>query len=857
MMRRLFLLVAIAGLIVGIFYEKGSEFADSLYVRRLDSDNLYAFPPPPAIPGPPTITSAVAQQMDYPVKDTITVTIGTADSTENACVKLTWLVSGYPDGVNVGNTMLIADYAPDTSYIIPSHFPENSTIFISIWTGNVSDGDTVWSIEANNTHVYIAEGAWPRYGHKFFIKEMLTGTAEGDSTRVYLATSDFLMTMIEDVSDQYTDTLGFDWIDEWQQMIELHPEMIRLAYVTPPYCSRALNDSMPFWHGFMSQLHSWDENDGVCFYYLNSETASITATTMATDSFIVIDDLEKIISVNSEGLGLGENTGAVRYLHTDGQREVEYILWNGWADDVFQDKDTLLLLNKTDPEDNPRMGTDNVVPKAINDQVTSFQPWGFNIVSVLVVMDSTRPAIDDSVSFEDILADSSYAWMRNQAVYVTQEGDTTGIFNGVYYDLLGEGPIDTVDAANVADTSGINDFLRTQREKFPDSLYYFGGNSQQVDDINMSTMSEFDAITSGEMDRPQRFSGTHFERDNLLQELHSALIAKRIYQEEGSGYHPFTIIWDDHGGASDSADWDRDTTSVAWHRMMLGLATIYDGIHSVKKGSYFFDDQNCWMDEYAVDSAGNATSIMDTISAGQWRFKDNWSTLKYWLGAPTGLIVTQGQELTTPNLISNPSFEDDTTSWRAQNVIVAVDDAHSTDSTHSVRLVPDDETSAARFYQSGVALTTDTLYTFSFDMKSSSNRELHFVIARLGPVVTLIDHDKIAVGKAWTTYASTFHTQGDTSSNYNFGFNVEGQEDTVWIDNCKLQKGQGFYGYSRKYLNGWIGVNLTGGSKVFTVPDTVYKKIDGFVDSVHNDGSSVGTTLTIGGMDAYFLFEPD
>jgi hypothetical protein len=52
-------------------------------------------------------------------------------------------------------------------------------------------------------------------------------------------------------------------------------------------------------------------------------------------------------------------------------------------------------------------------------------------------------------------------------------------------------------------------------------------------------------------------------------------------------------------------------------------------------------------------------------------------------------------------------------------------------------------------------------------------------------------------------------------------------------------------------------LNLTGGSKVFTVPDTVYKKIDGFVDSVHNDGSSVGTTLTIGGIDAYFLFEPD
>ena len=198
---------------------------------------------------------------------------------------------------------------------------------------------------------------------------------------------------------------------------------------------------MPFWHGFMSQLHYWDENDSVCFYYEHYDTASITAATSETDSFIVIDDREKIKWVGSEGVGLSETTGAIRYLHTDSTREVDYILWNGWADDVLQDKDTLFLLNKSNPESLPRMGTDNVNPKAVDDQVTSFQPWSFNIVSVLVLMDANRPD-KDSVRFEDILADSSYTWIRNQAVYATQQNDTIGIFNGVYYDLLGENSID-------------------------------------------------------------------------------------------------------------------------------------------------------------------------------------------------------------------------------------------------------------------------------------------------------------------------------------------------------------------------------------------------------------------------------
>ncbi|MFQ6103659.1 MAG: hypothetical protein ACE5OP_05120 [Candidatus Glassbacteria bacterium] len=101
-----------------------------------------------------------------------------------------------------------------------------------------------------------------------------------------------------------------------------------------------------------------------------------------------------------------------------------------------------------------------------------------------------------------------------------------------------------------------------------------------------------------------------------------------------------------------------------------------------------------------------------------------------------------------------------------------------------------DHTSPARFYQSGVILSGSSFYTFSFDMKSSEKREMHFGIVHFSAdTVILIDHDKIAVGKGWTDYTSTFYTYNQPDSNYFFGFNIEEKEDTVWIDDCMLKEG--------------------------------------------------------------------
>jgi len=847
-MKKILILFVLVFSAVTFNHHQEWEVSDILQVNKLNSHSLYAYAPPPSPPDPPTIDSVVGQQFDHPDKDTITVTIGTGPGTAPDCVRFNWLASGHPEGVNIGEIMLTGAYAADSSYVVADHFPEDATIYISAWAGDVSNSDTTWSDDHEECSVYLAKYGWPQYGYKHFKEELV----RDDSTRVHLATSDYLMTPIEDVSDLHDDDPPYDWIQYWQQIINLNPNIIRLAYVTPPFCSRAVRDTTPFWHGFMSQLHYWDENDGVCFYYETPYKDSISTATDKTDSYIVIHEKDSIPVVNSVGIGLTENTGAIRYQHSGTAGEVDYILWNEWAEGG--NKDTLFLLNQTSPDSHPRMGSDDVNNKILYDQVTFFAPWVYNLVSVVVLMNENRPAIDDTIRFEHVLAESSHAWITNQAVFGTSPNDTA-IFEGVYYDLLNEKPIDDVAAA--ADTSGINDFLQIQREKFGDN-FYFGGNSQQVDDIRMNIMSEFDVITAGELDWDERFKEANPEKDVLMQEIHSTLIAKRIYHEDGSNDVPFTILWDDHGGAgalNDSSVWNDTDTTKAWHRLNLAVTTIFDGKHSVKKGPYFYDNQDCWMDEYAVNGDGYTVRLIEEVGDTLWQFVTDWSIYKHWLGAPIDdNAVIVGQTLASRNRISNYGFESGTTDWSTQNVSATSDSTYQTEGSKSVRLIPTDSRVKANFYQTGVDIDTDTVYTFTFDMMSSENRELRFGIARSGDT-TLVDQDKIAVGKAWTTYTSTFDTQGKEADDYVFGFDIIGQRDTVWIDNCKLQLGEGFYGYSREYENGWVGVNLSGNDHIFTVDDSTYRKIGGEVYPTHNDTSDVGDTLTIGPMDAYFLFK--
>jgi hypothetical protein len=187
-----------------------------------------------------------------------------------------------------------------------------------------------------------------------------------------------------------------------------------------------------------------------------------------------------------------------------------------------------------------------------------------------------------------------------------------------------------------------------------------------------------------------------------------------------------------------------------------------------------------------------------------------------------------------------------------------VDNTYYTEGTQSIKLIPYDADSC-KFYQVAQFFGgLDTNYTLSFDVKSDVNRELKFqIVTHNAPYVWLVNHDKIAVGKAWTTYSYTFHTQTKADSTYRFYFQLKNQTDPVWIDNVKLQKGVGWQGYSQEYENGWIGVNVIGSARDFIVPDYFrdWSKIDGNDADSHNNGTAVssGDTLSIGAMDAYFL----
>jgi hypothetical protein len=331
----------------------------------------------------------------------------------------------------------------------------------------------------------------------------------GDSTLTSLATSDYLQGFIEDIGDSSGDS-PHDYLDEWRTIVNLNPTNKRLAYIVPPGWSRAIRDSMPFWGGLMRELHSWDEDDGVCVYWV-PDTAGISQAGDSTDNYLVINNESLIRKVDSRTMGLGQYTGAVRYNRkSDGA--VSYHIFDGFANNGLTD--TLYLLNATNPEAYPRMGSTQTHDKVAGDTVLTMKPWGFNIVSVAVDMTSGRPT-NSGVGFEDILADSAKSWIDSTAVVGSP--DTT-IFSGIYFDLLGESALQALIDSSMADTTGINDYLQEMWDTFGDD-YDFGGNSQQVDHIRSGIMSKFDMVTAGELDRPDRFSGTYNQIDYLMEDL--------------------------------------------------------------------------------------------------------------------------------------------------------------------------------------------------------------------------------------------------------------------------------------------------------------------------------------------------
>jgi hypothetical protein len=832
-------------------YNSGGSLGSTVSVAAHDVLFLYV-DAEEVVPAPLPLDGLgiLGTQNDAPTYDVMTIISGNSGNLYNPCIKVNYAMSGPPTDPSVGTTVLADDYVALTEYTINDrHFPEDTHTYYSAWVGNVHNSfpETTWSaspVEA--THFLSTGTGWPRIGYKFIRNEM----QNGDSTLAELSASAYIHSIIEAVSDSAGDAPSYDWIDEWQELINENPDIKRLAYVTPPYFSRAIRDSMPFWWGLLQEFHSWDEDDDVCIYWMPEDPAGISAAGASSDTFIVINDHTKIRKVDSQKIGLGQYTGAVRHRKSSND-DITYMMFDGYGNSGVLD--TLYLLNTSSPENYPRIGTDDVQARTAGDTVWTLMPWGFNIVSIAIDMTSSRPT-NSGEAYEDILAESAKVWIDNQAVY----GDPdTSIFSGIYFDLLGAPSVQGAIDSSFADTTGVNDFLQEMWDTFGDN-YEFGGNSQQVDHIRSGIMSKFNIITSGEMDRDERFEGNHSQVDNLMLEIHSAHEARWYYTEEGNNDEPFYVVWDDHGG-EDTPDWDVDANTRAWHRLNIAIATMFGGVHTIKKDVYFFDDQDCWIAEHGVNAA-TADAVRVTEDDGGWGLKSDWLTLKHWLGDPLEGPQAVTPTLATSNLLTNGGFESGITGWTITNGEAITDNEFYTEGAQSIKLIPTDVTDC---YFSQIDWDfggSNTNYTLSFDIKSSANREINFQIFDETATEWLVNHQKLAVGKAWTTYQYTFHTQGHAAEGfeYYFYFQLAGQEDPVWLDNCKVQEGIGWQGYSQEYENGWIATNLLGTSQNFTVPYNAenWSRIDftGEPDG-HNTGAAVesGATLAIGAMDAFFL----
>lgn len=442
----------------------------------------------------------------------------------------------------------------------------------------------------------------------------------------------------------------------------------------------------------------------------------------------------------------------------------------------------------------------------------------------------------------------------------------TLFWNGVQYDLLSRNWIEALiseEGSSNMTSAMISAWLNEQYTTMYPTFFHFMGNSQGRDYFDLSLLAKFNSVISGELTRSGRISGAYGQFDNLMNELNEAMLARQCFVDLGDNYYPFALVWADHGGSEYTPkDWNYDSATKAFHRMMTGFATIFDGYSDAKKDEYFFLNQSTWIDEFAVNTS-DRTSVYP-VSGGVI----DWSQ-KHWLGLPLAPPTIEETTLATNNLLTNASFESVLAgTWTAQNVSAArvTTPGYVTHGSYSVRLMPSGAASGL-FYQTGRTLAENTWYTFSFDVRNDSDihREISFQIVNTANNHFQINHDPIYVGDVFTTYRYSFYVEaGEGASTYSFIFTLidgtgVGQTSDLWIDNCKLQEGQGFWGYSREYENGWIVVNIGQSNHDFTVPDGGWSKILGTQDNGHNDGSAVtgGSALTVSAMDAYFLVRGD
>ena len=285
-------------------------------------------------------------------------------------------------------------------------------------------------------------------------------------------------------------------------------------------------------------------------------------------------------------------------------------------------------------------------------------------------------------------------------------------------------------------------------------------------------------------------------------------------------------------------------------RLGLGTATLGDGYGAFGNAARMTRNEQYmawWYDEYAVDlSTGRASTLLRDTG---------------WLGQPVSGMYQMVWSGTTPDAVTNPSFETDVTSgWAFWNnggdATISRDATTGAAGSASAHVVVPTPNPAASYAVAlgcagSIPVVVGGQYSATFWAKASVPRTLE-VSAGYAAGGGSFAQTTIQLTTQWKHYQVVLLPNASGNSRVDFHFAAETGD--VWLDDVHFQQGV-FSVYRRDFQNGCVLVNPAANSQN-VVLEAPFRRILGTVDPLVNNGVN-STSQVVGGMDALFLIGTD
>jgi hypothetical protein len=391
-----------------------------------------------------------------------------------------------------------------------------------------------------------------------------------------------------------------------------------------------------------------------------------------------------------------------------------------------------------------------------------------------------------------------------------------------------------------------------------DSSVYLGFNTSAEGYNGIESVAQLMNLTETDFSTQADRWGT--ARDLFHRFVEGAIIHSYRYGMAQNDYMPSFFALSNEGN------------NRAAQRFGDAIATIFGGFGGTKTR---FDKPRCeWADHYSVNSSGNAT------------FPSAVNTEMKWLGWPIQQWQPQEGLYVATELMTNGTFDSDTTGWASSNTdsiqvtwdsgklkaVVGSMGLHATSDNITLNDLFDYYVESPSF-----ALENETEYIVKFDVRADTakivgvrltqNEIIYQASAILAPTTTRTVYLPV--------YVDTSRA-GDSLATVTVRFGLtpclqpDAAASTVWIDNVSVKKAtsdsSGFMGWSREFENGWVGFNFRESAQTFSVATVTdanvtwkrlacYDEDEVWSDCDVNTGDSVTNTISIPVRDGIFLFK--